>query len=66
MKRAIQKFIEDPLAEEIIKSTLQEGDTIRMDVNEEKTELNTVISDAVRHYIRDVKAKDFPTIQESY
>ena len=29
-------------------------------------ELNTVISDAVRHYIRDVKAKDFPTIQESY
>ncbi len=44
LKRAIQKFIEDPLAEEIIKSTLQEGDTIRMDVNEEKTELTTVIS----------------------
>ncbi len=29
-------------------------------------ELNTVISDAVKNYIIDVKAKSFPTIQESY
>jgi ATP-dependent Clp protease ATP-binding subunit ClpC len=34
LKRAIQKYIEDPLAEEIIKSNLQEGDTIRMDLND--------------------------------
>lgn len=30
LKRAIQKYIEDPLAEEIIKSNLQEGDTISL------------------------------------
>ncbi len=29
-------------------------------------DLNKVISDAVCNYIKDVKAKDFPTIQESY
>jgi len=31
LKRAIQKYIEDPLAEEIIKSNLTEGDTILLD-----------------------------------
>jgi ATP-dependent Clp protease ATP-binding subunit ClpC len=31
LKRAIQKYIEDPLAEEIINSNLQEGDTIVLD-----------------------------------
>ncbi len=34
LKRAIQKYIEDPLAEEIIKSNLQEGDKIMMDLVE--------------------------------
>ncbi len=34
LKRAIQKYIEDPLAEEIIKSNLQEGDKISMDILE--------------------------------
>ncbi|HAR19196.1 MAG TPA: 3-methyl-2-oxobutanoate hydroxymethyltransferase, partial [Cytophagales bacterium] len=29
-------------------------------------DLDKIISDAVSHYIRDVKAKDFPNIQESY
>ena len=31
LKRAIQKYIEDPLAEEIIKSAAAEGDTIEID-----------------------------------
>ena len=31
LKRAIQKYIEDPLAEEIINANLQEGDTIVLD-----------------------------------
>ncbi|MES2799628.1 MAG: ATP-dependent Clp protease ATP-binding subunit [Bacteroidota bacterium] len=39
LKRAIQKFIEDPLAEEIIKSTLQEGDKIIIDLSKETEEL---------------------------
>jgi ATP-dependent Clp protease ATP-binding subunit ClpC len=40
LKRAIQKLIEDPLAEEIVKSNLHEGDSIvidKVDGNEELT-----------------------------
>jgi len=33
LKRAIQKLIEDPLAEEIVNSNLKEGDVINMDIN---------------------------------
>ncbi len=43
LKRAIQKYIEDPLAEEIIKSSLHEGDTIKMDLNETEDGLSVVI-----------------------
>lgn len=43
LKRAIQKYIEDPLAEEIIKSSLHEGDTIKMDLNEMEDGLSVVI-----------------------
>ncbi len=39
LKRAIQKYLEDPLAEEIIGSTLTEGDTIAIGFNKEKGEI---------------------------
>ena len=39
LKRAIQKYLEDPLAEEIIKSEMVEGDTIQVDLDKEKSEL---------------------------
>lgn len=39
LKRAIQKLIEDPLAEEIVRSNLHEGDTIKMDYKEGDVEL---------------------------
>ncbi len=39
LKRAIQKYIEDPLAEEIIKTSLKEGEKIQVEFNEEKNEL---------------------------
>ena len=39
LKRAIQKYIEDALAEEIITAQLTEGDSIFMDLNEETDEL---------------------------
>jgi ATP-dependent Clp protease ATP-binding subunit ClpC len=39
LKRAIQKFIEDPLAEEIIKSTLKEGDVVLIDHKKDNDEL---------------------------
>ncbi|OAB78991.1 ATP-dependent Clp protease ATP-binding subunit [Cochleicola gelatinilyticus] len=43
LKRAIQKYIEDALAEEIINSNLQEGDTITMDLDEKSNELTIKI-----------------------
>jgi len=39
LKRAIQKYIEDPLAEEIIKTKLTEGDVISVDYKEGESEL---------------------------
>jgi ATP-dependent Clp protease ATP-binding subunit ClpC len=39
LKRAIQKYIEDPLAEEIIKAKLTESDLIEIDFDKEKQEI---------------------------
>ncbi|MBO0323935.1 ATP-dependent Clp protease ATP-binding subunit [Muricauda sp. CAU 1633] len=43
LKRAIQKYIEDTLAEEIVNSKLEEGDSIFMDLDEKKEELTIKI-----------------------
>ncbi len=43
LKRAIQKYIEDALAEEIINNNLKEGDTITMDLDEKTNELTIKI-----------------------
>jgi ATP-dependent Clp protease ATP-binding subunit ClpC len=43
LKRAIQKYIEDALAEEIISSNLKEGDAILMDLDKETNELHISI-----------------------
>ena len=39
LKRAIQKFIEDPMAEEIINQGVEEGDKISIGLNKEKNDL---------------------------
>ena len=39
LKRAIQKYIEDALAQEIVNSKLDEGDTITMDLDEKSNQL---------------------------
>jgi ATP-dependent Clp protease ATP-binding subunit ClpC len=39
LKRAIQKYVEDPLAEQIINSNMAEGDTIHLSFDEEKKEI---------------------------
>ncbi|MCF6180940.1 ATP-dependent Clp protease ATP-binding subunit [Lutibacter sp.] len=44
LKRAIQKYIEDTLAEEIVTSKLNEGDSIFMDLDKEKNELTIKVS----------------------
>jgi ATP-dependent Clp protease ATP-binding subunit ClpC len=46
LKRAIQKYLEDPLAEEIIKSKLSEGDSIEVGFDKEKSEITINITRA--------------------
>jgi len=43
LKRAIQKYIEDALAEEIVNANLSENDTIFMDLDKDKNELKIKI-----------------------
>ncbi len=46
LKRAIQKYIEDALAEEIVNAKLKENDSIFMDLNEKTDELTIKIKKA--------------------
>ncbi|WNM17962.1 ATP-dependent Clp protease ATP-binding subunit [Flavobacterium capsici] len=46
LKRAIQKYVEDSLAEEIITSKIESGDEIFMDLEEGSEELNVTIKKA--------------------
>jgi ATP-dependent Clp protease ATP-binding subunit ClpC len=43
LKRAIQKYLEDPMAETIIRSSLVEGDTMLVDFDKEKEEVIVAI-----------------------
>ena len=42
LKRAIQKHLEDPVAEEILKGELSEGDTIEVDFDKETNEIRII------------------------
>lgn len=44
LKRAIQKYIEDPLADEIINNKIKEGDKITLTLNEAKDGLDSFIT----------------------
>lgn len=46
LNRAIQKYVEDPLAEEIINSNLKEGDTINIGFKKDKEEITIKINKA--------------------
>ena len=46
LKRAIQKYIEDALAEEIIKTSLEEGDTVTVDYNIKKEDIKIKVTKA--------------------
>ena len=52
LKRAIQKYIEDSLAEEIIKHNLKEGDTITVDHKAKEEELAIKITKAKKEIIK--------------
>ena len=44
LKRAIQKYFEDPLSEEIINAQIKEGDTIKVSLNRDKSALTMKIT----------------------
>ena len=46
LKRAIQKYVEDTLAEEIVKSHISEGDIIKMDLDNTSKEISISIEKA--------------------
>ncbi len=48
LKRALQKYVEDAIAEQIIKYNIQEGDVIAMDLKKEDVSLNISIKSANR------------------
>ena len=39
----VEKYVEDPLAEQIVKSNLKEGDSIKIDMQKDATELTVDI-----------------------
>jgi ATP-dependent Clp protease ATP-binding subunit ClpC len=57
LNRAIQKHIEDALAEEIVNSKLSEGDTISMDLDEKKNELTIKIKKSKKKPKSETEAK---------
>ena len=58
LKRAIQKYIEDALAEEIVNSKLTEGDTITMDLDEQKNDLTIKIKKGKKVKEKKTEAKE--------
>jgi ATP-dependent Clp protease ATP-binding subunit ClpC len=46
LKRAIQKYLEDALAEEILTSKLAEGDTVKVDFDEKSSEIKMKVTKA--------------------
>ncbi|MGJ1206412.1 ATP-dependent Clp protease ATP-binding subunit [Sphingobacterium lactis] len=65
LKRAIQKYLEDPIAEEILKGELKSGEAILVDFNEEKQEISvaadkksTKDDDFLASDVKDNKKKD--------
>ncbi len=46
LHRAIQKYMEDPLAEEILKSNVKEGDTLKIDIDTKTNKLKISVKKA--------------------
>ena len=55
LKRAIQKYFEDPLSEEIISAKIKEGDTIKVNLNKDKSALTMKITKPKRKSKKTIK-----------
>jgi ATP-dependent Clp protease ATP-binding subunit ClpC len=52
LKRAIQKYLEDALAEEILTSKVSEGDTVKVDFDEKNSEITMKVSKAKKKVVK--------------
>ncbi|MBP3943354.1 ATP-dependent Clp protease ATP-binding subunit [Sphingobacteriaceae bacterium WQ 2009] len=60
LKRAIQKYLEDPIAEEILSGSVKAGDTLSVDLTDETQEIKVtskVSDDSIKSNIPDDKAE---------
>jgi ATP-dependent Clp protease ATP-binding subunit ClpC len=61
LKRSIQKYLEDPMAEEIIKATIKEGDTLAVGYNKKKDQLTIkVVEGKTDTEVEDENGDDTP------
>ncbi|MDQ3099766.1 MAG: ATP-dependent Clp protease ATP-binding subunit, partial [Bacteroidota bacterium] len=60
LKRAIQKFIEDPMAEEIINQSIEEGDKIVVAMNKDKTDVQVKVTKGKKKTAKADGEKDQP------
>jgi ATP-dependent Clp protease ATP-binding subunit ClpC len=58
LKRAIQKYIEDPLAEEIIKSNFKEGEKVTLDISSDGVGLDVIHQKPTKPKKTSTKKKD--------
>ncbi len=58
LKRAIQKYLEDPMAEVIIKASLHEGDTISVGFNKKKEEITMQVKKTAEKKLPEKTAED--------
>ncbi len=66
LKRAIQKFIEDPMAEEIINQGVEEGDKISVGMNKEKSDLAIKVTKGKKKVGKgDTDTKELPPAEEA-
>jgi ATP-dependent Clp protease ATP-binding subunit ClpC len=48
LHRAIQKYLEDPLAEEILSLNIKQGDTMIADMNEDKSKIQFTLKEPTK------------------
>ncbi len=66
LKRAIQKFIEDPMAEEIINQAVEEGDKLVVGLNKDRTDVTIKVTKGKKKVGKaDGESKELPPAAET-
>ncbi|MBN2522899.1 MAG: ATP-dependent Clp protease ATP-binding subunit [Bacteroidales bacterium] len=64
LKRAIQKYLEDPMAEVLIKSDMKEGDIVNVGLNQKTEEITIKVDKAVKE-IENEKSKEKRSVKKN-